>query len=402
MIRGKMTNKKAPVQDEVDIGIKEERKIQTMTSDIMHMNEEMFLVSIASPLELVITSHTVSQSKGKLGEGLQSHINLLRSFGFDVSLISVDPLKALAGLKGSFPGVEIDAGGAGDHLPKIDARIRRIKETCRSIIAGLPYHLPRNRVKDLVTYVVNRLNTRRTTSLAENVCPRSKLTGRKINYKREFLLGFGDYVECYDPKVRSNSMKPRSEPCIALYPSANISGSWVMWSLASETYVRRTHWRVLPISELVIKKMNELAGVNKIVKAENESATEKLEEAVEEKEERLPTIVPESEPAMKTMTVEEAGLQEQSEEVKVECPGEEYGGAEDKGAEAVETETEQFDEDVRNETETAKPRRTSRMNAGKIDRDENFSYSFTQYSVKEGLKRYGQAAKKAVVSEFEQ
>jgi hypothetical protein len=106
---------------------------------------------------------------------------------------------------------------------------------------------------------------------------------------------------------------------------------------------------------------------------------------------------------MKTMTVEEAGLQEQSEEVKVECPGEGYGGVEDdKCAEITETETEQYDEDVRNETETAEPRRTARTNAGKIDRDENFSYSFTQYSVKEGLKRHGQEARKAVVSEFKQ
>jgi hypothetical protein len=308
MIRGKTTSRKAPNRDVVDIGLKEERKIQALTSDIMYVKDETFLVSIASPLELVITSHAVSQSKPKLGEGLQSHINLLRSYGFDVSLIRVDPQKSLAGLKGSFPGVELDTGGAGDHLPKVDAKIRRVKETCRSIIAGLPYDLPRNRVKDLVTYVVNRLNTRRATSLADNVCPRTKLTGCKINYAREYLLGFGDYVECYDPKVRSNSMKARTEPCIALYPSANISGSWVMWSLGSETYVRRTHWRKLPVSELVIRKMNELAGTSKIAKVEAETIEPKIEEVEEPKEERLPTIVPISEPAVKTMAVEEAGV----------------------------------------------------------------------------------------------
>eukprot|EP00557_Chaetoceros_sp_GSL56_P005694 CAMPEP_0176500028 /NCGR_PEP_ID=MMETSP0200_2-20121128/13286_1 /TAXON_ID=947934 /ORGANISM="Chaetoceros sp., Strain GSL56" /LENGTH=1532 /DNA_ID=CAMNT_0017898575 /DNA_START=170 /DNA_END=4768 /DNA_ORIENTATION=+ len=404
MIRGKMTNKKAPMRDDVDVGIKEERKIQVLTSDVMFVNEETFLVSIATPLELLITSHVTSQSKPKLGESLQSHINLLRSYGFDVSLVRVDPQKALAGLKGNFPGVEIDAGGAGDHLPKIDAKIRRIKETCRSIIAGLPYSLPRNRVKDLVTYVVNRINTRRTTSLADNVCPRSKLTGRKINYKREFLLGFGDYVECYDPKVRSNSMKARTEPCIALYPSANISGSWVMWSLKSETYVRRTHWKELPVSELVVKKMNELAGTSKIVIVDDEPANVKTEDITQEKEERLPTIVPVNEPAVKTLTIEEAGVEEHSEEVKMESLDEEYGGAENGGTE----ETKEYDEDVRNEeevvneTETVEPRRTTRVNAGKIERDEDFSYLFTQYSVKEGFKKHGTKAKEAVVSEFKQ
>ena len=27
-----------------------------------------------------------------------------------------------------FAGVEVDVGGAGDYVPKVDARIRRIKE----------------------------------------------------------------------------------------------------------------------------------------------------------------------------------------------------------------------------------------------------------------------------------
>lgn len=53
-----------------------------------------------------------------------------------------------------------------------------------------------------------------------------------------------------------------------------------------------------------------------------------------------------------------------------------------------------------NEIEEPEPRRTSRSNAGKISRDENFKYSFTQFTVKEGLRRYGKEAKKAVIAEF--
>lgn len=55
----------------------------------------------------------------------------------------------------------------------------------RSFLVGLSYKLPRNQVKDLVTFVVNRLNTRQTKALSsDNVCPRTKLTGRKIPYFR--------------------------------------------------------------------------------------------------------------------------------------------------------------------------------------------------------------------------
>lgn len=76
MVRGKTTRKKDNVNDHVDVGIKEERKIQTMASDIMNVNEESFLISVASPLEITIASHVVNQTKTKLGEAVQAQINL--------------------------------------------------------------------------------------------------------------------------------------------------------------------------------------------------------------------------------------------------------------------------------------------------------------------------------------
>jgi hypothetical protein len=391
MLRGKMTKKKASISNDIDMGIKEERKIQTMCSDIMYVYEETFLISVASPLEITLSSFVTSQSKNKLGEALQSQINLLRSFGFDASFIWVDPQKAIANLKGSFPGVELDASGAGDHLPKVDAKIRRIKETCRSVISGLPYALPKNRVKDLVTYVVNRVNTRRTKALADNVCPRTKMTGRKIDYKREFMLGFGDYVEAYDPKVKSNSMKPRSEPCIALYPSANISGSWILWNMNTECYVRRTHWKKLPIPSLVINKMNEFAGVANVAKISEETLTVKQED-VDSKELEHPTIVPNQIPTVTTMTVEEAKIAVE-EDNKSEVVSKDNGGAADL--------KEEFDEDVPT-ADVQEPRRSNRSTAGKKPIDEDFQYSFNQYTVKEGLERHREKTKEAVVAEFVQ
>ena len=99
----------------------------------------------------------------------------------------------------------MDISGAGDHLPKVDSKIRRIKETYRSVKHGLVYTLPDFMVKDLVTYCVCRLNVRRTKALQNNVCARVRFTGQRINYKREFSLGFGDYVEARDPNAVSKS-----------------------------------------------------------------------------------------------------------------------------------------------------------------------------------------------------
>lgn len=131
------------------------------------------------------------------------------------------------------------------------AKIRRLKETITSVSAGLPWKLPNSRVLDLVTYATNRLNTRRTSANSTSVAPRVAFTGRKINYKREFALAFGDYCECYDPKVTSNDAEQiRTEPCIALHPATNANGPWVFLNMKTNKYVRRLNWNKMVTTDL--------------------------------------------------------------------------------------------------------------------------------------------------------
>jgi hypothetical protein len=379
-VRGKSNKKKVSfAHGGVDEGIREQRRMQTLVSDVMHLNRKYFLISVVSPRELTISSALASQSAPSLGQALQVQINLLRSRGFDTNLVIVDPQKSLLALEGSFLGVEINGTGAGDHLAKVDAKIRRIKETARSILVGLPYTLPPNRVKDLVTYVVNRLNTRRTSALNDNVCPRSKFTGRKIDYKREFMLGFGDYVEAYDPKARSNTMDARTEPCIALYPAANISGSWLFWNLKTDSYVRRTHWVKMRMTRNIVSRMNTLAGVEVVM-----TADEAVQERVREQptSSNVETVTPAVEPTVPTLTVEEAAVEEDCQD----------GGV--------------YDEDVPpsagdgNAPELPPPRRSGRERTER--REPGVEYSLTQLSVKKGLAKHGEAAKLAVAKEFKQ
>jgi len=41
-----------------------------------------------------------------------------------------------------FPGLLIDDSGASDFVPKVDSKIRRIKELYRAMKNGLPWKLP--------------------------------------------------------------------------------------------------------------------------------------------------------------------------------------------------------------------------------------------------------------------
>ncbi len=167
-----------------------------------------------------------------------------------------DPHSMFRSMTQEFPGTEIDVGGANDHVAKVDAKIRRIKEMAGKVKAGLPWELPGQLFKDLVTYAVSRINLCRTTALSKNVCPRALFTGIPIDYKRELLLAFGDYVEAY--KGTTNNMAELSAACIALYPAANSMGSWVLWKIDTWCKVRRSNVVKLVTTDAIITTMNAI------------------------------------------------------------------------------------------------------------------------------------------------
>ena len=397
-VRGKTTKQHVKVT-ESNAKIGKQRTMQTLTSDVMFADEEMFLISIASPLELTVCSHVSSTNKTQLGKAIQTQINLLRSRGFEVAKIFVDPQPALKAIQFSFPGIEIDVSGAGDHLDKVDAKIRRIKEMMRSVLAGLPFTLPKLRIKDLATYVVSRINTRRTTASSDNVSPRVKFTGRKILY-REFQLGFGDYVEAYNPtaeKKSNNIRMERTEPCIALYPSANLNGSWIFWNLRTKMYVRRTQWRSMITLQAVIDQINTMSG-NIRIDVGDTIETEGVEEEEDPIRDTMTTHTPTGEPTTAYSTNEEALISENEDDEDHD---------ESLTADRGELDSEQTEATIEEEPVISAPTmidegRPRRSTAGVRQQDPIYEWNFMNLSVKTAIKNYGKPAIDACIGELNQ
>jgi hypothetical protein len=194
-------------------------------ADVMHVDREKFLVSVADPLNLTLQSIVENESRNALGLGLQSHLATLRSHDYEPRIVYVDP-------HSSFKTMTKDWDR--DYVAKVDAKIRRIKETYRKVKHGLPWKLPKVLVWDLVGYAVSRLNIRRTQALSDNVCPRVLFTGVPVPYK-ELAVAFGDYVEAYEGT--DNTPGARSAACIALCPAGNASGSWALWKISTRVRV---------------------------------------------------------------------------------------------------------------------------------------------------------------------
>jgi hypothetical protein len=186
-----------------------------------------------------------------LGMALQGQLSLLKLRGFERKIVYRDTHSTFRSMTWEFPGTEIDVGGANDHVAKVDAKIRRIKETARKVKTGLPWELTGQLFKDLVTYAVSQINIRRMTALAENACPRVLFTGMPIDYKKELQLAFGDYVEAYEGMM--NNMAEQSAAFIALFPAANSMGSWVLWKIDTRCKVRRSKVVKLVTTDAIIR-----------------------------------------------------------------------------------------------------------------------------------------------------
>ena len=69
------------------------------------------------------------ESQSSLGQALQSQLQVYRERGFSVKVVHVDPASAFMALRTQFLGVLFDVGGAKDYVAKVDAKMRRVKET---------------------------------------------------------------------------------------------------------------------------------------------------------------------------------------------------------------------------------------------------------------------------------
>jgi hypothetical protein len=99
-------------------------KLQVLYTDVMHIDGQKFLVSVVEPLQLTIQAHLHNETATQLGLGIQGHLSVLRSRGFQPTTIYMDPQAGFRTLVGQFPNVNFDIGGAKDFVSKVDSKIR--------------------------------------------------------------------------------------------------------------------------------------------------------------------------------------------------------------------------------------------------------------------------------------
>jgi hypothetical protein len=144
-------------------------------------------------------------------------------------IVYVDPYSMFKSMTQDYPGVEIDIGGAGDYMAKVDTKICRRNEMYRAVKNSLAWEFLGSYVQDLVAYVVGHINIQHTAALSEHVVPRAAFTGIPAYYHKDLKLAFSDYIEAYEST--DNTSWPCTLACIALYTVNNAAGLWLVFQI---------------------------------------------------------------------------------------------------------------------------------------------------------------------------
>jgi hypothetical protein len=92
------------------------------------------------------------------------------------------------------------------------------------------------------------------------------MTGKNLDYN-QFKIPFGQSVQASDEPKPYNTMEPRTFDCIVLGPSDNIQTGWKLLAVASEKVITRTWITVVPMTDLIIAKVESMAAAKQGIRS---------------------------------------------------------------------------------------------------------------------------------------
>jgi hypothetical protein len=166
--------------------------------DIMFIDRDPYLVSVTTPLGLLMVNHMGSKSAEAIRKALMIQIGIYKSENFTIETILTDCEAAVVHPltpELNAMGIKVSPAGPGQHVPVIENKIRQLKERVRAHTAMLPFTLAASLMVWLVAFCVSRLNMMPSSLRMDAVCPKEAFTGRKLDFKKDVPFGFGDYEQ---------------------------------------------------------------------------------------------------------------------------------------------------------------------------------------------------------------
>jgi hypothetical protein len=265
-LQGKTTRKKSiPVtRDYIKIPRELMRLHQEvfLTIDIFFVNKIPFLLSLSRKIHFTAVQHLANRTVPNIFKAFKEIYQYYLQRGFHITTIHADgefaPLKIL--IESMPNGPLVNLASANEHVPEIERRIRVVKERSR----GSRHELPYSRIPKLMTIYMVFNNVKMLNyfppkgGISTHLSPKTIISGEVLDYKKHLCLPFGQYCQVHEEETPRNSQAARTKAAISLGPSGNLQGGYRFMALDTGKKITRRNWDVIPITELVIARVNAL------------------------------------------------------------------------------------------------------------------------------------------------
>jgi hypothetical protein len=245
----------------------------------------------------------------------------------------------------------------------------------------------------LVHNVVFWLNN--IPKVGQDHSPRDLICGEQLlNYRTVCRIPFGAYAQVHDDQSITNTMSSRTTGAISLGSVNNVQGTYRFLSLRTGEIVVRRTWTELSIPSEVIDRVTELTtNETNYVDYQNE-----LDELDQEDEPDISDQNPESETAEDSLEEENQStpnhIEHENEQITIDNEMQQHPTDQEGGDETLVL-TGEGEENGNIHQQQPHHNYNLRANRGR-----DYSHRFTFLSVREGLKRFGQRGKEAILEKL--
>jgi hypothetical protein len=88
--------------------------------------------------------------------------------------------------------------------------------------------------------------------------PKTIMSGETSDFKKHLSLQISQYCQVHEEDTPRNSQVARTKGAISLGPSGNLQGGFNFMALNSGKKIVRRSWDVIPMSDVIVTRVNEL------------------------------------------------------------------------------------------------------------------------------------------------
>jgi hypothetical protein len=265
-IKGKKTRPKPPQVRpnivEIPKELIEQHSDLTLCIDLLFVNGMPMFTSIDKTIKFRSLVPMENQTGKELYRAIDVVLRHYNKAGFCITVIDCDgQFKPIMDPVSDELEADMNYTATDEHVPEAERNNRTIGERIRAAYHNLPYRaIPKVMLRHLAMSCAKQLNLYPVRGgVSPYYSPHVILGGRNLDYNKHCKVAFGAYVQAYVENNPKNTPAARTYDAIYLRPLPNEQGGHQVMSLS--TGLARTTMKVweLPITDLVIKTVEEMA-----------------------------------------------------------------------------------------------------------------------------------------------